>query len=442
MLLIAVLCLVAGIWIVRLLPADFIRLIGSSVIRVFYRIETVAADRLPAQGGVLLLPNHVTFADSFYITTALRRPVRFVMDECFTKNTAIRIFTSIFDTITIRRDHPLEAIRTVISSLKKGEVLCLFPEGQLTKTGLLCPLMRGFELIARKAGHPLIPMWLDGAWGSVFSYEGGRYFRKKPRSEVKKLVLALGEPLNPESASLEIVERAMWQASADAIGKRFDGNSWSTRAPRGPVNIRKAFASAHTEERRAYWVNGHQIGMTHAIPRRQPWHALKGDPCALELLGLFAAFPSLFQTPVTWMDDFDGTAGGLWVGGETLRKRICISQITASLVFHDFSAEAATQPLERADILHCPALAIDGRVISLSMPDMPAAAEFEPQKGHRIHTWGRLLPGWAVETKGQASLVRGPAGKFPLPPGVTVDEDGFLIDPSAEPRPLRSGRRA
>jgi acyl-[acyl-carrier-protein]-phospholipid O-acyltransferase/long-chain-fatty-acid--[acyl-carrier-protein] ligase len=344
--------------------------------------------------------------------------------------------------VTIRRDHPLEAIRTVITSLKKGEVLCLFPEGQLTRTGLLCPLMRGFELIARKAGHPLIPMWLDGAWGSVFSYEGGRYFRKKPRMEAKKLVLALGEPLDPASISLEVLELALWQASAEAIGQRFSGNSWSTRVPKGPVNIRRTFASAHTPDRRAFWANGHQIGMTHAIPRRQTWHALKHDPCALELLGLFAAFPSLFQTPVSWMDDFDGTVGGLWVGGETLRHRIRISQITASLVFHDFSAEAAVHPLERADVLHCPALAIQGRVISLSMPDMPAAPGFEPQKGHRIHTWGRLLPGWALVAHGSGFLVRGPAGELPLPPGLTVDEDGFIIDPSAAPRPLRPGRRA
>jgi acyl-[acyl-carrier-protein]-phospholipid O-acyltransferase/long-chain-fatty-acid--[acyl-carrier-protein] ligase len=442
MLLIAALCLAAGILIVRLLPADFLRLIGSTVVRMFYRIETVHAERLPAKGGVLLLPNHVTFADSFFLSTALQRPVRFVMDEGFTKNKVIRVFTGIFDTVTIRRDQPIEAIRTVIAALHKGEVLCLFPEGQLTRTGMLCPLMRGFELIARKAGHPLIPIWMDGAWGSVFSYEGGRYFRKKPRSEVKKLILALAEPLHPDSVSLDGVNRRLWHASADAIGQRFAGKSWSTRIPKAPSQIRRSFASAETSARLAFWANGHQIGMTHAIPRRQPWHVLKRDPCALQLLGLFATFPALFQTPIRWMDDFDGTVGGVWAGGDTLRKRIRMSQITVSLVFHDFSAEAAARPLERADVLHCPALAIQGQVISLSMPDMPAAPGFEPQKGHRIHTWGRLLPGWALDYRDTIPFVRGPAGELPLPPGMTVDEDGFLIDPSAKPRTIRAGRRA
>ena len=442
MLLIAALCLVAGILIIRLLPADFIRLIVTSGMKLFYRVETVGSERLPAKGGVLLLPNHVTFADSFYLSTALRRPVRFVMDEGFTKNKAIRIFTAIFDTVNIRRDQPIDAIRTIIAALKDGDVLCLFPEGQLTRTGMLCPLMRGFELIARKAGHPLIPMWLDGSWGSIYSYEGGRYFRKRPRSEVKKLILALAEPLAPESASLEAVERALWQASAHAMERRFSGKSWGTRVPKGPDILREAFAAAPATQRRAFWANGYQVGMTHAIPRRQPWYALKNDPCALELLGLFVAFPALFRTPVMWMDDFDGTVAGVWVGAETLRSRIHMSQITQSFVFHDLSADAAGDPLERAGVVHCPALAVQGRIISLSMPDMPAAPGFDPQKGHRIHTWGRLLPGWAVDDDATQTVVRGPAGELPLPTGVTIGENGFLVDHSAHEKTIRYGRRA
>jgi len=442
MLLIAALCLVAGILIIRLLPADFIRLIVTSGMKLFYRVETVGSERLPAQGGVLLLPNHVTFADSFYLSTALSRPIRFVMDEGFTRNKAIRVFTALFDTVNIRRDQPIDAIRAIIAALKNGDVLCLFPEGQLTRTGMLCPLMRGFELIARKAGHPIIPMWLDGAWGSIYSYEGGRYFRKNPRSEVKKLVLALAEPLAPESASLEVVERALWQASADAMEHRFTGKSWGARVPKGPDIQRRAFAAAGMQQRRAFWANGYQVGMTHAIPRRQPWHALREDPCALELLGLFLAFPVLFRTPIMWMDDFDGTVGGVWVGAETLRSRIRMSQITTALVFHDFSADAADCPLERADLVHCPALALEGQVISLSMPDMPPAPGFDSQKGHRNHTWGRLLPGWAVVGDVTPVAVRGPAGKFQLPAGVTIGDNGFLVAPSAHAATIRYGRRA
>lgn len=93
------------------LKAGFLRVIGVAIVRMIYRIRTVHSGRVPETGGVLLLPNHVTFADAFFISAACHRPVRFVMDEVFLAKRSIRIFTGIFETMTIRRAHPLEAIR-------------------------------------------------------------------------------------------------------------------------------------------------------------------------------------------------------------------------------------------------------------------------------------------------------------------------------------------
>jgi acyl-[acyl-carrier-protein]-phospholipid O-acyltransferase / long-chain-fatty-acid--[acyl-carrier-protein] ligase len=107
--------------IIRLLPAEFIRVIGVAVVRTLYKIRTTGAERLPAKGGILLLPNHVTFADAFFLSVASPRPLRFVMDEVFTSKPSIRVFTRIFDTMTLRRDQPLEAIRQIIKALKKGD---------------------------------------------------------------------------------------------------------------------------------------------------------------------------------------------------------------------------------------------------------------------------------------------------------------------------------
>jgi acyl-[acyl-carrier-protein]-phospholipid O-acyltransferase / long-chain-fatty-acid--[acyl-carrier-protein] ligase len=64
MIFISITCLIATLLIIRMLPADFIRVIGVGLVRVIYRIRTAHPERLPAKGGVLLLPNHVTFADS------------------------------------------------------------------------------------------------------------------------------------------------------------------------------------------------------------------------------------------------------------------------------------------------------------------------------------------------------------------------------------------
>ena len=188
--------LLATVLIIRLLPADFIRVIGVALIRMIYRIRVGHPERLPAKGGVLMLPNHVTYADAFFLSAACPRPIRFVMDEVFMAHRSIRVFTGIFDTMTIRRDQPLEAIREIISALKNGDVVCLFPEGQLTRTGALCPLQRGFELIAKKAGHPLIPMWCDGSWGSIFSFERNRFFRKIPHPREVGMIVAFGKEID------------------------------------------------------------------------------------------------------------------------------------------------------------------------------------------------------------------------------------------------------
>jgi acyl-[acyl-carrier-protein]-phospholipid O-acyltransferase/long-chain-fatty-acid--[acyl-carrier-protein] ligase len=433
MLFIAAACLLATVLIIRVLPADFIRIIGIAIVRTIYRIRTVHPERVPKKGGVLLLPNHVTYADAFFLSVASPRPLRFVMDEVFIAKRSIRIFTGIFDTMTIRRDQPLEAIREIIRALKNGDAVCLFPEGQLTRTGSLCVLQRGFELIARKAGHPLIPLWCDGTWGSVFSFEGNRFFRKIPRPMKHGITLACGNPIPPGEANLDSVRDGMWAASTDAIGRIFSSRAWSSRMPRLKNPASSAFRKLNEATRRRMWANGYQIGAVNALQRRQPVHVLKNDPILTELPGLFAAFPALFDAELKMHELFDGEQSGSWVGGDFLRQSIQTSQITASDIrFYDFSNKAL-KPVERAGLCHCPGLAVNGTVICLSMPHPAESSDnFEPQHGHKPHAWGKLLPGWRVVRRpADGTLhVHGPAAPeagLPLPPKCAFDDEGFLV---------------
>ncbi len=423
----------ATVLIIRLLPADFIRVIGTTLVRMVYRIRSVNSERIPAKGGVLLLPNHVTFADSFYLSTACHRPIRFVMDEVFMAKRYIRVFTGIFDTMTIRRDHPLEAIREIIRALQNGDVVCLFPEGQLTRTGTLCELQRGFELIAKKAGHPLIPVWVDGSWGSVFSFERNGLFGKSPVRPSLGITVAFGQSIPPGDATLENVRNGLLTTSADAIGQRFRSRDWLLRMPKARNAAVLGFRALENTVRRRMWTNGHQIGMINALPRRHMIHALKGDPVLTDLPGLFAAFPELFHAGLFICDTFDGDHSGNWVGGDLLRDVLQSTQITGKrIVFYDFGTHAL-QPVERAGLCHCPCLAVAGTVVSMSMPHPPPPTDnFEPQKGRKIHSWGKLLPGWYLVAAANPHLrAHGPAGPadgLPLPAGCQLDSEGFLID--------------
>jgi acyl-[acyl-carrier-protein]-phospholipid O-acyltransferase / long-chain-fatty-acid--[acyl-carrier-protein] ligase len=439
MLFIAAACFLATVLIIRLLPAHFIRVIGVAVIRSIYRIRTSHSRRLPDKGGVLLLPNHVTYADAFFLSAASPRPIRFVMDEVFMAQRSIRIFTTIFETMTIRRDHPLEAIREIIQALKEGDAVCLFPEGQLTRTGTLCPLQRGFELIAKKAGHPLIPMWCDGSWGSIFSFERNCFFRKIPRRLEHGMTVSFGNPIDPADASLETVRDGMLAASAESVERRFTGRNWSSRKPRAKNPATAAFRNLSEPARRRMWVNGHQIGMVNALQRSQPFHVLAHDPILHELPGLLAAFPELFHAELRVMEAFDGDHDGAWVGGDTLRAFIQTSQITRSIVFYDFGTNAL-KPVERAGLCHCPCLAVNGIVIAMSMPHPPVSTdEFPPQNGHKLQSWGKLLPGWHLKPAETGILLaHGPAATeagLPLPAGCSLDPECFLIAAKPAERP-------
>ncbi|MFN7343049.1 MAG: 1-acyl-sn-glycerol-3-phosphate acyltransferase, partial [bacterium] len=208
-----------------ILPADFIRLFVGSLVKTIYRIKYSGLENIPKSGGALLLPNHVTFADAFFLSVVSDRPLRFVMDETFMVNPTIRLSARLFGTVPIRRSHPLEAIRTTVEALANGHLVVLFPEGQLTRTGALCELERGFELIAKGAQVPVLPVWVDGSWGSIFSFERGRYFKKMPYGIPYGLSVAVGEPITAPKINRQTLQAALLKTSAQAIAQKFPDNT-------------------------------------------------------------------------------------------------------------------------------------------------------------------------------------------------------------------------
>ena len=422
LLFVAVLCGLMTIYIIRLVPASFVRVLGTTLVRCLYRIRSVNRERLPEHGGVLLLPNHVTWADSFFIAAVCGRPVRFVMDEVFMQQPSVRWFVGLFDTVAIRREHPREAIRTVIAALQAGDVVCLFPEGRLTRTGTLGKLQRGFEVIASKAGQPLLPLWCDGTWGSVFSFERGRFFGKWPHQPFRHEIIAVfGEPLAPTAATT--LRHALLQAGAEALAQRFQGRHWLTKLPRAG---QEQWFRLSPDDRRRSWINGYQLGQIRALQRRQKFSVLASELVAAELSPAWFAFASLFKAPL--VPQLDAAAsGGSWVGGDHLRAALETAAITAPVTFYDFSSRAL-EPLVVPGLRHCPCLAIDGVVVAMSLPDVE-----DRQCGSKRGTWGKLLPGWFTLSDATGGLrLCGPAASdagLPLPAHCLLDDAGLLVPP-------------
>ncbi|MGC4015518.1 MAG: MFS transporter [Luteolibacter sp.] len=399
--------------------ADFIRLIGLALIKTIYRVRVTGEQNVPKHGGVMLLPNHVTWADAFFLSAASPRPVRFVMDATFMANPWVASFCKVFQTVPIERGNAREALRIASDALKEGDVLCLFPEGQLTRTGTLSELQRGFELIAKMAKCPLIPVWTAGSWGSIFSYEGGRFFRKLPHKLPHEVNVAFGPPLDPKTTDLDDARNAMLEASAAAV----------------EVHFHEEHNGHRPEDARGFlWANGYQVGQINALQRRGSYATLAGDPLPDGLFALTTSFPEQFAATCLLELRFNSRFIHHWVGGEVLREAIA-GAADASVVFYDFSAEALT-PMEKPGLIHCPCLALEGTIVAMSMPDPPLAyATSEPQAGRKAGTWGKLLPGFYLRHgENGAVSVHGPSvppNGLDLPAGTTLDAECFLVAPTA-----------
>ena len=400
MVLLALSCGIVTWMTLRILPRDFIRLICLPVVRVVYRMRFTGRERIPKEGGVLLLPNHVTFLDVFFISAVSEREVKFVMDERFMGNGVIRFAVGLFGMVPIRRDQPLEAIRRTIEVLGRGEVVVLFAEGQLTRTGMLCELERGFELIAKKAMCPIFPVWVDGSWGSIFSFERGRFFRKLPRRVPLALSVAVGRQMEARPTR-KVAQAALLRAGAEAFCNRF---------PRGETEAA---------------VGAQRLASCGAILWGEVLDLLEGELDA-GVCGTLGEFAKLTGGRVKLHKGFTEKAGRNWVGGPLLRGEIeNAGELGEGIVFREFG-EVAASGFPRKNVTQFACLALDGVIVSVSMADPPREWEESLyQAGQRAGGWGKLLPGLYVED----GLIQ-PVG-VRLPEGVVLDDGGFLVRKSA-----------
>ena len=159
-------------------PSSFepvLRFFGLGLARIIYRVSTNGLESLP-EGGFLLLPNHITWVDAIVLSLACPRPIRFIIDEGVYRNRFLNPVLHAVGCIPITARKAKDAMRDAVARIKAGEIVCLFPEGELSRSGSLLRLRRGYEIIAHQAEAPVVPVWLDRLWGSIFSFQGGRFF--------------------------------------------------------------------------------------------------------------------------------------------------------------------------------------------------------------------------------------------------------------------------
>lgn len=228
---VGVLTLAATVYISWIVPASLLRLLIWAFTQIFFRIRVVGAENLPRKGGALIVSNHVSYADAILIGCISPRLIRFLMWQPLYENKWLNPVCRLFDTIPLAQGSPKEALRALRrahAELESAQLVCIFPEGELTRTSHVKPFERGVELITRGLdATPIVPIYLDGLWGHALSLKGGRPFASPIRLR-QQVTIFVGQPM-PANTSAEDLHRRVLELGSQAAECRKNAETTLSR---------------------------------------------------------------------------------------------------------------------------------------------------------------------------------------------------------------------
>jgi 1-acyl-sn-glycerol-3-phosphate acyltransferase len=210
-----------AVYIYTLVPEFLMRFIVWMLIHSVYRLKKSGLEKIPEEGAAVIVCNHVSFVDALVIAAACSRPIRFVMDHRIFK---LPVLSFVFRTsraipIAPAKEDPAmmeRAFAEVAQALKDGDLVAIFPEGRITDTGEMYPFRPGIKRILEATPVPVVPMALQGLWGSFFSRKDGAAMSKAWRFvPFRRIGLAIGEPVPPAAASPEGLQAVVLALRAD-----------------------------------------------------------------------------------------------------------------------------------------------------------------------------------------------------------------------------------
>jgi 1-acyl-sn-glycerol-3-phosphate acyltransferase len=213
---VAVMNAVVAVYIFRQVPEFFMRFLIWLLVHTLYRVRKQGMDNIPETGAVIVAANHVSFVDALILAGCIKRPIRFVM---YYKIFKIPVLNFIFRTARAipiagqREDKAMydQAFKDMQQALEDGDLLCIFPEGELTRDGEMNPFKPGIIRVLDAKPVPVIPIALQGLWGSLFSRKGGPAFFKLPRRVFARIGLNVGTPKAPDTVELADLQDSVRQ---------------------------------------------------------------------------------------------------------------------------------------------------------------------------------------------------------------------------------------
>ncbi|WNO08770.1 acyl-[ACP]--phospholipid O-acyltransferase [Teredinibacter sp. KSP-S5-2] len=206
----AVVAAVGCFYTIKKLPQSLVRFVLTLIMTRPYKVVVQGMKDIPEKGGVLLLGNHISWVDWAIIQIAYPRQVHFVMAKSIYSKWYIKWFLDFFGCIPIAPGkNSKKSLEQVAELLNDGKVVCLFPEGMISKNGHLAEFKRGFEQAAQQANPDVViqPFYLRGLWGSRFSRASAGYKRNRVSPLRREVIASFGKPMDRLSNASQVKQR-------------------------------------------------------------------------------------------------------------------------------------------------------------------------------------------------------------------------------------------
>ena len=216
----------------RLLPDFLLRFAVLALTRLFYRIRVIGAGNVPLEGPALLICNHISYADAIILMATQRRRLRFLITREAYEGWALAPAFRLLGCIPIEMTDPPKKIAAALQAARKamndGFMVVVFAEGALTRTGMLREFRKGFTRIMKNSGHPVIPVYIGGVWGTITSYHRGSFVKRWKGSFRNEVSVIFGEPLpatvSAGEARLAVMELSCLYFDAHKLSRRSLGH--------------------------------------------------------------------------------------------------------------------------------------------------------------------------------------------------------------------------
>ncbi len=210
--LLTVVAVIGTLYTLYKLPQSLVRFMVSVILGRRYSLEVIGFKNIPETGGVLMLGNHISWIDWAIVQMASPRPVRFVMERSIYQRWYLKWFLDLFGVIPISSGSSKSALTSITDLLNKGEVVCLFPEGTISRSGQLSEFQRGYEKAAENARGVILPFYMRGLWGSWFSRSSAKLKTLRSRGIKRDIIVAFGEAL-PIETKAEVLKARVFDLS-------------------------------------------------------------------------------------------------------------------------------------------------------------------------------------------------------------------------------------